>query len=451
MKEFFLGSKYLDNIRRIVSKFPAIKEQKCTISINKQINIELPVVVASSISTKITQTLENDPTVFKFPITINNTDDSESNSNETSIEKIKRVVETGEKVEIENEEDIYNFAKFGLDIGNEDFVIPLQEKLAAESANITEDNIVNILKMKKTFNIHEMEKETSFISRNFESMSKREDFISFSKNKSNIDIIRNIIESDSLHMQNEDILLSFLLTICKSYINNDESRKEYFRLFEHLYLEYCSVSKCEEFLAFVKQIIETQSIHSLLTCIGRRLLQPEIPLKQSFIKGRHNDCFVEITADDSLNGIFIRENKKGNVLLETVSEQNIGIGNVFDVLSDNNDTFGTINVQNSFIKASLKDMKPFVINKYTIKAGDYDRYLPKSWKLEGQKASNSEWVLLDTHSEEPFSRLQVKKFDISFKEKLKAVKLTQEGKNTHGDYDFRVSLFDVFGLLYEKE
>jgi hypothetical protein len=50
------------------------------------------------------------------------------------------------------------------------------------------------------------------------------------------------------------------------------------------------------------------------------------------------------------------------------------------------------------------------------------------------------WKLLDRHSSEPFNTLLVKMLDVSCKEELKAVKLTQEGINNSSDKDNWCSL-----------
>ena len=72
-----------------------------------------------------------------------------------------------------------------------------------------------------------------------------------------------------------------------------------------------------------------------------------------------------------------------------------------------------------------------------------------NWKLEGQKASNEEWNLLDSHSNDPTKQLQVRTFDVSCEEKLKAVKLTQTGKTTLDNDLLIINGFDIFGILLE--
>ena len=103
--------------------------------------------------------------------------------------------------------------------------------------------------------------------------------------------------------------------------------------------------------------------------------------------------------------------------------------------------------------ASLKDGKTFILKNYTIRGRKYDitYYQLQHWRLEGQRASDNEWIVLDQHSNEPFDRLDVRTFDVSCEEELKAVKLTQTGNNTNGNYCLCINAFDIFGTLLEKE
>ena len=125
-------------------------------------------------------------------------------------------------------------------------------------------------------------------------------------------------------------------------------------------------------------------------------------------------------------------------------------GDVYDLLKcDANLDFYTNEIANSFIQASLKDKRIFVIKNYTIRGRKSDCGMLQSWKLEGQKASDDEWIELDNHWNEPFRVLQVKTFDVSCKEKLKAVKLTQTGKNSDDWNILNINAFDIFGTVYE--
>ena len=441
MSDFSISCEYLENIRSTVNEFPEYRDTICTIIINEKFKIELPIIVASSFSSSITKLIKNDPTTKEFHFSF------KSNSVE-SLNKIKSVLCEQSKVSLNEENDIFTFAEFGLAIGNKDFVNPLKERLAKDVSQMNENNVVHIISSKKTFNIEDTKQETSFIASHFETMSRREDFIKFSSETSNTRIVEEIISSDKLKMNNEDTLLSFLIRINKSKTIENISTE----LFNHIFIEYCSPQKCEEFLSFVCEIVQQQNIKSLVSCIGRRFIQPNIPMKPNFIEGRHKKLGKLISNEDPLHGILRREHEKGNVLLEPSSfssRNNNGVYNL--VKADDESYFYTQNSPNSFIKASLKDDKTFVVKSYMIrgnKNNDSNCQI-RTWKFEGQKASNGEWIVLDSHNNDPIKKLEVKTFNVSCEEKLKSIKITQTGTNTSNDNYLVINAFDIFGILYE--
>jgi small GTP-binding protein len=278
MVVFSLSPLSLSNLRFVVSKIDMYREHRCLIVINDMFNIEMPVVVAAVLSKSITNLLENDPTLQTFKFTLNTLNDN----NKEAVDKIKRVLVGENEVGVDDEE-MKVFADFGQVFGNYDFVSPLNNKLKADSESLSADNVVDVLNMKKIFEIDDIEKELSFIAQNFDSVSSNEQFISFSRNSENINTIEQIITSNSLQMNNEDVLLLFLLSICE---NNEEIEK-FIPLFGNLFLEYCSASLCQEFISFVSEIAQTHNMRTLINCIGRRLTQPNIPIKPDVIEGRH--------------------------------------------------------------------------------------------------------------------------------------------------------------------
>ena len=461
MSDFCISCKYLENIRSTVNEFPEYRDRMFTIIINETFYIELPLIIASSFSSSITKIIKNDPTTNELHISLKT---RKTNSLE-SLNKIKSVLCKNSKISFkeEYEEDIYTFASFGIAIGNEDFVKPLRTRLSSLSSDINENNVVELLRSKQTFEfgIDEMNPEISFISTNFENISTREDFINFSKEPSNTEIVESIISSEELQMNNEDTLLTFLMEINKQRTLNDISTE----LFKHVFFEYCSPDKCEEFISFICSNLEEGNTKTLIACLGRRFTQPNMPMNTSFIEGRHQIKVTKVTKPrelkgtlidnkDPLNGILRREHEKGNVLLEPSSKGN-GSDDVYSLLkADDNSYFYTNNSPNQFIKASLKDGKTFILKSYMIRGNlEYsDCHQLQNWKLEGERASDREWILLDSHNEDPTKQLQIRTFNVSCEEPLKSVKLTQTGRNScpYIYYYFEINAFDIFGFLVDK-
>ena len=437
MTDFLINCKYLENMRKVVGKFPEYSDRSCNIIINKTFSFKLPTIIAASFSSNIASTIVNDPTVNEFNFSV------PTNSSE-SLNKIKSVLCDQASVTINNDDDINSFAEFGIAIDNDEFINPLNAKLEKDSSEINKENVVRILKSKKVFKIKEMKKETDFIAEHFKEMSQREDFVGFSSDASNASIVDDIIGSNKLSIESEDMLLSFLMTINKSNSLENISTE----LFNRVFIEYCSPEKCEEFLSFVCNLIQQKNIKSLVSCIGRRFIQKNIPMSPNFIEGRHK-YGVLIDDSDPLSGILRREHEKGNVLLEASSIGG-GIGGLYSIIEGSEATnFHTNDVANSFISASLKDGKTFILKSYMIRGNKFgdNSCQPKNWKFEGQKASDGQWILLDSHNEDPIKKLQIRKFNVSCKEKLKSVRFTQTGLSTGNDNVIQINAFDIFGVL----
>lgn len=105
-----------------------------------------------------------------------------------------------------------------------------------------------------------------------------------------------------------------------------------------------------------------------------------------------------------------------------------------------------------------KEKLYFKIKKYMIRANEYignkhseNQYKMTSWMLEGKKASNGDWIIIDKRSDVSFAKLEVKTFDVECNERLKTVRLTKIDTNEKGtDYYYLcINRFDIFGTLYK--
>jgi len=419
----------------------AYKEQMCTIVINGNFNIELPVIVAAAVSSPITRMIENDPTMTKFTFNI-----PIKGKDKNCLQKIKSVLVSNESVKIENENDVRAFATFGLLFGNKDFILPLDEQCKEECQKLSEANVFSNLETKRIYGITDTTVEADFLAQNFQELSDRKIFLEFAKKPANVGVVEQIVRSKKLKVDTEDTLLTFLITINRE--NAHDSR--FISLFENVFLEYCTLRKCDEFLTFVNERSPSNEMRTLISCIGRRLLQPNIPMSNPYIEGRHKPTGIAVPMDDPMNGILRRENQKANVTMDASSTCS---GSVYDLIkADPNADFITRNEENSTVTASLKDGKTFVLTSYMIRGRKYDKGSShlQNWRIEGQKSSNGEWIKLDQHENEPFDKLMVKTFALTCKEQLRAVRLIQEGKTTYDNFNLCINAFDVFGFLFEQ-
>ena len=74
----------------------------------------------------------------------------------------------------------------------------------------------------------------------------------------------------------------------------------------------------------------------------------------------------------------------------------------------------------------------------------------QTWKFEGRRITDGEWIELDKHENEPFDQLVTRSFPIDHKEKFDAVRLTQTGKETAGYNHLCINALDVYGNIYKK-
>ena len=254
-------------------------------------------------------------------------------------------------------------------------------------------------------------------------------------------IIESIIKHENLLLETEDELLLFILKLC-------EENNEYELLFENVLLEYCSTEAITKFIEYVnKYVCKDNHFKSILKCINRRLIQEQIPV-QNNNKKRYVIKY-EYNGNDPFNGLLRQEYLKSNVEMRASSTS--GSQNVFYLLkNDTSSYFATDNQQNSWIEGNLKNKKPFKVTKYVIRGHTgTDNHL-RSWKLEGRRISDGNWIEIDSHQNEPFNKLVVKAFPIQSNEKFDTVRLTQTGKTTsNGDY-LIINAFDIYGNIYER-
>ena len=162
------------------------------------------------------------------------------------------------------EQDFVDFAKFGIEFGNTQFVMPLKETLKNLLAGgITTDNVLKIIKYKDIIpstpeEPHDIDQELRFIASNFSAMLKQEKFLKWCKKAVNEERVEIIVTSPSFTIQNGDDLLNFLIDL-----NANEYR--FMNLFPCVNYGGCS-QQC------FKSFIEYMDSHELLNSKRYRAL-----------------------------------------------------------------------------------------------------------------------------------------------------------------------------------
>ena len=157
--------------------------------------------------------------------------------------------------------------------------------------------------------------------------------------------------------------------------------------------------------------------------------------------------------NDPINGILKKEFQVNNVLMESSSKRS---GDVYSLLkTDPNSNFSTLEDENSWIKASLKDNKSFIIKQYSIKSNSR-KYL--SWKLEGKLAKTDQWIEIDKRSHVYFGSNQLQSFSIKNNKRFDSIKLTHIrdfgnmyscGKNSFNSRYLELNEFEISGIVYK--
>ena len=437
MTKFKINSQFYSNICLVLDK--EITNHMCRLHINEYEAFEIPLLRLISASSVLTQKFLSDLTLNDFYIKV----PFNNKISKNLIQKIQNALNL-EEVQLENEDEIINFSLFGKTINNEQFLEPISQILNTE---ISKENVIKILETKYScgYQYSGDDQEIQFISANFSSL--KEDLLKLALDTTFKPLIELILQNNQLKLQDEDELLTFILDLCNT--NND-----YEYLFEYVWLEYCSVNKIKELLEYAnKNIFTTQSSIALSKCFSRRLIQEKLPVEISHNKNEsryvQKSQFVEYNDDDPLNGMLRKENENENVLLEASSRQEF----VYTILKALPYIyFYTNDEQNSWIKASFKNKKLFIISKYMIR-GQNRPYSGgwchlQTWKLEGQ-LPHGNWILLDTQSNQDISESKIKLYKINYNEPICAVRLTQTGKSTSNNDNLLINQFEIFGKVIQ--
>ena len=437
MTKYQINSSLYSNILRISAE--EFTNCMCTVNINKDHSIEIPLIVAITSFESVSQSLSSDITTRHFDLNINFEDKVDNQFYDKLVDLLY-----GREVTL-SDEDILCLAKLSLHTNNEKFIIPLRDQINKIERNLSLSNCFDSITMKHRFkfDLVDFSEEIELLSVNFESQKNK--LIDLSRDITYIGIISRIISNEHLKLQNEDSLISFVLSLCSI----DTS---YEILFSFVYLEYCSLHKVREFVQYVNDHISTTKHHqSLFKCMSRRLIEEHLPLKPSSQAHRHIDHkdkptlkhSITVSDSDPTKGIFYQEYQKQRVAMEYSS---IHSGKIYHLLqnSDSNN-FESESEPDSWVKFSLGRNRPFIIQKYKIRGNYTDYSQLQSWDLEGKLQSTNEWIVLDSHKNQPFKKLERKVFPINCDELLIAVRLVQTGLNISGGHGLYINEFDIFG------
>ena len=458
-KQSFLSSnECLENIRKYCNSL-GDGTDTFTININEE-NISVPIEVAVSISSIITNSLTQDPTLRKmhFDIKFREKD---------SIEYIKNLIKGNDfsQEELKNDSFFYELCDFCFVIGNYFFIQPYIDNISVNDdfSALSKSEILKQLDNKQKISSSSIIKshdsssftitnEIKYIANNFMDFIIDDEFIEWAKKIDNISLIEQILNNDDLLLDKEDSLLAFILKLFE--INNI-----FATLFQYIYIEYCSEASINALVDAVNasNIIETQSQLSLFKCFTRGCCKFVNTYKPNLNQSkRYKMMFKSIpyNQDDPLKGILNYANDNNNLLLEASSNNNPGHSNYSDVYflihMKDETAFCTRNEKDSYIEASLKDNSLFIIKDYLIRGNNYSGDQLQTWVLEGKQNESDSWEVIDSHNNEPIEKYQRKVFSVSKAIPIQKVRLRQTNLNKSNYYYLYINGFEIYGDVLTK-
>ena len=270
----------LQNIRFFCEKIQS--ENLFDIIINGE-KISLPIEVAASISKLVTQMLLNDATSHQMEIKIELRDNS-------SLNHIVGIL-TDPKYEVPKDINYIDLLEFALAIQNPFLLyLIIKQKVdkSIDSMNISEILEQLIINYKISFSpFFQMlkdltpnisyEEEVNFIASNFYQFIHQQEFIEWCKKIENIDILKLILDSESLIIEDEDSLLGFIISLYTAH-------PDFIQLLQYIDLEYCSTKTIESLVSLVdskNNIFKTQNQLSLFKCLSQRCITVTSNLAES--------------------------------------------------------------------------------------------------------------------------------------------------------------------------
>ena len=278
-----------DSIRNIMTFYTPERSQNLLhIYINSE-ELILPVEVAISISSFITNKLIVDPTNQRFDIEI-------PFRNKSIAHDIISIFNNPDYLIVFDSFDkVYDFALFGAAFQCASFCEPMIQYILQHTDNkeleidrILDKIFMKLLLNKQPFKVNQLlnfniNDEIAYLASNFYSICEDDSFIKWCQNKNNLDLLELILDNPGLCVKSEDSLVEFIIPLC-------ELDTDYEILFKYIYFEYCydsSVQKVVEYThndSFNNLRIGQKS---LIECILRRCTKLKNNLDPPYISNRH--------------------------------------------------------------------------------------------------------------------------------------------------------------------
>ena len=334
-----------------------------------------------------------------------------------------------------------NYADFlvlGKAIGNSD-IVKLSFKQMEDS--LSPQTVLDLISLKCASNL-QVDSEISYAAAHLAEMPF---FVEWAVTV-DTEIVERILRSTDLQIESEDSLIDLIIKMCRK-------KKECEYLFSVVMLEYATVEGIQRFCSYIStHEVDGATFALIWQPIANRLqLQlADRPKKIArHIKPEREGHVFAIDKTNNRNGILVNlfEEKKVSVTASSKAS-----GDYMDVISGNDDArFFTEHDTEAWIQVMLENSS-VLPTSYMIRGSNYadDDNQLQTWSVKGL-TQEGQWIVLDSHTNEPFHKTQVRTFEISSDVELVGFRLERTGLTTSGGKRLCVSQFEVFGTLFNNK
>ena len=269
------------------------------------------------------------------------------------------------------------------------------------------------------------------------------------------DTLESIISNDSLVINDEDQLISFINELC---IEN----QKYCHFYEFVNFSFVGQERIGEFIEqFDIESITQETWRSISRRLKHDVLLGKDELQET--KERYKKPKVQTfsyESDQKFEGIlnYLRQISNGKIYNEvgiTASTyQNTREPQNVIIFEDQNKEFYTENSTNSWICFDFKERR-VIPTHYTLKGHSYGENgdHPKTWVIEGSK-DNSKWEVIDEQKNCNFlnGSFYVHTFAISQQnsDEFHYIRMRLTGLNCGNDNKLKLNAFEIYGQLINQ-
>ena len=355
----------------------------------------------------------------------------------------------GRTIDIRDASDASFFVSIAQELENKNLCGNILRRTGKE---LTVETCIDRLKKLSSYGVA-CDEELEFIAAHFYELEKER------LKEINLDLLNQILFSDSLVLESEDALYEF---VAELFTANPDNQGVCFRLFGALWFDCLSLENVQAFCKISGHFLH-QMDSIMWENVSRRLCHQIVVDQTDSMRKRyhHQKKVFEYTGSNALNGIIRHLSNEcgGNVHDKGVVKITSGTPysqsptyaakNVADVTSGT--TFQSANSEFTFVCYDFKD-KTIIPTHYSITSfsGGPGNYHWRSWVAE-TSTDGSVWTEVDrqVNNSELNAANMTKAYPISVQKECRMFRIRQTGPNWNGSSLIIFSALEVFGALIQ--